>query len=83
MKDLFNNPYHDELHKILEEKGYVRKRMNKRVIVSFDVYTHHESHITVTYYEDDTITILDEHGEEVSEEKFNDITDHIFAESRH
>jgi hypothetical protein len=83
MKDLFNDPYHAELHEILEKKGYLRKRMNKRIIISYDTYNHPQNHITVVYYEDDSIDILDENGEEVSEEKFNEITDGIFAESRH
>jgi hypothetical protein len=83
MKDLFNDPYHLELHEILESKGYVRKRMNKRIIVSYDTYHNSETNITVVYYEDDSIDILDENGEEVSEEIFNAITNGIFAESRH
>jgi hypothetical protein len=81
MKDLFNNPYHVELHEILEKKGFTRRRLNKRVIVSYDMYTLDKW--TIIYYEDDTINIVDENGEEVSEELFNEITNGIFAESRH
>jgi hypothetical protein len=83
MKDLFNDPYHLELHEILEKKGFLRKRMNKRIVVSYDTYNRNDDNITVVYYEDDTITILNEDGEEVSEELFNEITNGIFAESRH
>jgi hypothetical protein len=83
MKDLFNDPYHVELHDILEKKGFQRKRMNKRVIVSFDTYFRSDDNITVVYYEDDSIDVLDENGQEVSEELFNELTNGIFAESRH
>jgi hypothetical protein len=83
MKDLFNYPYHLELHEILEKKGFLRKRMNKRIVVSYDTYNRNDDNITVVYYEDDTIQILNEDGEEVSEELFNELTNGIFAESRH
>jgi len=83
MKDLFNDPYHFELHEILEKKGFLRKRMNKRIVVSYDTYNRNDDNITVVYYEDDTIQILNEDGEEVSEELFNELTNGIFAESRH
>ena len=80
-KDLFNEPYHQELDKILTDKGFFRKRMNKRIILSYDTYTLDK--VTVVYHEDDSLEVLDENGQEVSEELFNEITNYIFADSKH
>jgi hypothetical protein len=78
MKDLFNAPYHEELHEILTGKGFKRKRMIKQIDIEYDAYTFGE--MLVLFFEDDTINILDANGNEVSEEEFDEITDGIFSE---
>jgi hypothetical protein len=77
MKDLFQKPYHEELHEILLKKGYShRKRYDSFFKKNNDTYS--KDGRTIIFWEDDHIMTAEKDGSELTLEIFSQETNNIF-----
>jgi hypothetical protein len=77
MRDLFQEPYHKELHEIMLRKGYKHKRMKDPDGDNmYDLYE--KDGRTVSYDDGDYIVMLEADGKESPLEIFEQETNGIF-----
>jgi hypothetical protein len=75
-------PFHEELHKILTEKGWMYERIDgEDDILSADFYMDRKGR-TIVFFEDESITALNIHGMDMTDSQFDEITDNIFDPDR-
>jgi hypothetical protein len=77
MRDLFQEPFHKELHEIMLRKGYKYQRVFDEFInANYDSYRKNNLHLS--FWQDDFVIMVDPQGREVSLDIFITETDGIF-----